>query len=131
MAPQFYVSKPKVTRLHIQRSYQITLVVLLILILSAACSPQASPENTEPTATEAQIVATPVPTLAMRPIDTPTVIAVAQATMMPTLTPDPGDQNVDVYPAPDGTSAVIRKVNAIAPFKIVGRTADNTWIQVT
>ncbi|MEO8606508.1 MAG: SH3 domain-containing protein [Chloroflexota bacterium] len=116
-------------RLHIKRFYQST--VLAIVILSVACGPQSSPQNTEPTATELQFVATPVPTLAMRPIDTPTVIAMAQATLAPTATIDPNEQDVDVYPAPDGTSAIIRKVNAIAPFKIIGRTADNTWIQVS
>src|SRR6185369_16990936 len=131
MAPQFSVSKPKATRLHIKRFYQSSFTALIVLVLSAACSPQSSPQNSEPTATEVLIVATPVPTLALRPIDTPSVVAVAQATIAPTLTTDPSDQSLDVYPAPDGTSAVIRKVNATAPFKIVGRTADNTWIQVT
>jgi len=131
MAPQFSVRKPKAMRLHNQRFYQSTLTVLvLIALLSAACGPQASPQNTEPTATEIQVIATPVPTLARRPIDTPTVIAVAPTAAPPTATTDPGAQTVDVYPAPDGTSAVIRKVNVIAPFRIVGRTADNTWIQV-
>jgi uncharacterized protein YgiM (DUF1202 family) len=44
---------------------------------------------------------------------------------------DPGNPIVDVYQAPDGTSSILRTVNALAPFKIVGRTADDTWIQVT
>ncbi|MBZ0286606.1 MAG: SH3 domain-containing protein, partial [Anaerolineae bacterium] len=119
--------------MHNQRLYQSTLGLLIVFVfLSAACSPQSSPPNTEPTATDVQVVATPVPTLAMRPIDTPTVIAVAPTAAPPTATAttDPASQTVDVYPAPDGTTGVIRTVNAIAPFRIIGRTADNTWIQV-
>jgi hypothetical protein len=116
------------TRLHNRRLFLSTLV--LLLFLGVACSPQDSPSTTiEPGATQAQVLATPVPTLAMRPIDTATVIA--SPTARPTATPEPGQQNVDVYQSPDGTSAILRTVNALAPFSITGRTIDNIWIQVS
>jgi len=113
-------------RLHHQRHFHSILLVLFIL--GAACSPQPIVQDTPSTPTDVQVVATPVPTLALRPIDTPTVIA--SPTPAPTTTNQSGEQNVDVYRAPDGTSGVSRTVNALAPFKIVGRTPDNVWIQV-
>jgi hypothetical protein len=128
MVTQYIVSKLKAMRLQNQRCFSY---ILFVLLLGAACSPQSPTQENVPTPTEIVVVATPVPTLVMRPIDTPTVIASATVVYVPTNTPETGEQNVDVYAAPDGTSGIVRTVNALAPFKIVGRTPDNVWIQVT
>lgn len=108
---------------------------VIMVLLCAACLPESTVPTIEPTATR-----TPFPTLPPRPTATdilPTLSPTEPFTPQPTSETAPNGEigirasSVDVRQSPGTAGEVIRTLRGVAPVRIVGRTDEYQWLEVT
>lgn len=139
------------------RSAAWTIVLVLIVLLLAACQGTPAPTPVPPTATPVPPTATPIPPTAtavpptatpVPPTDTPvpptaTPVPPTKTPIPPTATPEPPTatptpaapqavpkQNINLRGGPGTGYAVAGSAKAGQPLEIVGKNQAGTWLQV-
>ncbi|GAB4508695.1 MAG: hypothetical protein OHK0046_01890 [Anaerolineae bacterium] len=112
------------------RRYLIFLALLLIGL--AACEPAAPPPQTA-------VIITATPRPLNTPLNPPPTVAIPALTLTVALSPTletsgngqvvVNEAGINLFTAPSGSAPVIRIIRSSAPLTLIGRTAENDWLQ--
>ncbi len=105
------------------------LALFVMLILAAACVPQATPTATPIVITTTPVPITPVPTVVRLATAAPTALPTEPLIVRDSLT-GYGDQ-LYVRERPSTMAAITYSISQTTDFKFVGRSDDQRWVQVT